>query len=176
MPEYPKPHLQASASSPVTERDERRLIGAYLAEHSTMTLATCSDKGPWAAAVFYAHDADFALYFMSSADTRHMRDIAAASEVAATIHDDNQGWKSLRGLQIRGSCSKVGKLGLARVEALYAGKFPFLRAAAEQPSEASESTLAERFRNTPFFQLRPSWIRLIDNTRGFGYKTEIRLD
>jgi uncharacterized protein YhbP (UPF0306 family) len=152
----------------MAEQHERGLIADYLAAHNTMTLATCGAGGPWAAAVFYAHDADWVLYFMSDPATRHMRDIASTPQVAAAVQDDGQPWESLRGLQIHGCCNRVGSADLARAEACYVRKFPFLRAA--------PGALADRLRSTPFFELRPQWIRMIDNSRGFGHKTEIQFE
>jgi uncharacterized protein len=159
----------------MTNWDDRQRIEQYLACHNTMTLATCSGDGPWAAAVFYAHDADLTLYFKSGPSTRHMQDTAGFPDVAATIQDDGQGWKTLRGLQILGSCSKVSEHDLARVDGHYIEKFPFLGTVTEHSANADERVLADRLKSTPFFQLRPHWIRFIDNARGFGHKTEIRL-
>ena len=159
----------------MTDREDRLLIAAYLASHNTMTLATRGGEGPWAAAVFYAHDSDLGLYFKSDPKTRHMRDIALSPEVAVTVHDDGQDWKALRGLQIYGSCSEVRDRDLARVNRCYIEKFPFLAAVAEHSANVEERVLADRLRSTPFYELRAHWIRLIDNGRGFGHKTEIRL-
>ncbi len=159
----------------MTDWDDRRLIESYLACHNTMTLATCGSDGPWAAAVFYAHDAGLTLYFKSDPKTRHMQDLAVLPELAATIHNDGQDWKSLRGLQISGSCSEVSGHDFPRADRCYIEKFPFLATVMEHSADAEERILADRLKNTPFFQLRPHWIRLIDNARGFGHKTEIRL-
>lgn len=160
----------------MTHRDDRCLIAEYLARHNTMTLATCDGVSAWAAAVFYASDTNLTLYFMSDPKTRHMRDISAIPEVAATIHDDGQAWTSIRGLQILGSCSRVSNQELGDVSRCYLEKFPFLNSISEHPENASAKILAERLQNTPFYQLSPSWIRFIDNTRGFGHKAEIRLE
>jgi uncharacterized protein YhbP (UPF0306 family) len=160
-------------SATVTAWDDRKLIDDYLACHNTMTLATSSSDGPWAAAVFYAHDKDLVLYFKSDPETRHMQDTRGLPGVAATIHDDGQDWKSIRGLQIVGSCSRIDEHDLSRIDRCYIKKFPFLATVAEHAGDADERVLADRLKNTPFFQLRPDWIRLIDNARGFGYKTEI---
>lgn len=159
----------------MTESDQRKRIEDYLLNHTTMTLATVGSEGPWAAAVFYAHDADLSLYFKSNPKTRHIRDLATSDQVALTIHDDGQSWKSLRGLQIFGSCSRVSDHELSRVERCYMEKFPFLGAISGVSLNAEERILAERLKNTPYFQLRPHSIRFIDNGLGFGNKTEIRM-
>jgi len=159
----------------VTESDQRKRIEDYLLNHTTMTLATVGSEGPWAAAVFYAHDADLSLYFKSNPKTRHIRDLATSDQVALTIHDDGQSWKSLRGVQIFGNCSRVSDDELPRVERCYIEKFPFLGAISDVSLDAEERILAERLKNTPYFQLRPHWLRFIDNGLGFGHKTEIRM-
>jgi len=156
--------------------DDRQRVDDYLAGHNTMTLGTCSGAGPWAAAVFYAHDSEFALYFKSDPNTRHMRDIASSPIVAATIHDDGQGWRTLRGLQLVGECSKVTEQNLASADRCYVDKFPFLAKASDRDTDTDERVLVQRFISTPYYQLRPRWIRLIDNVRGFGNKTEISIE
>ena len=49
---------------------------ALLGEHHVMTLASVGADGPWAAAVFYAHD-DLRLYFLSAPTSRHAVNLAA---------------------------------------------------------------------------------------------------
>jgi uncharacterized protein len=159
----------------VTDWNDRQVIEHFLASHNTMTLATCGCDGPWAAAVFYAHDADFAIYFKSDPKTRHIQHIKEVPDVAATVHDDGQDWKLIRGLQMFGSCSRVMDQDVASVERCYKEKFPFLNSVTEYSTNATERVLADRLKNTPIFQLRPHWIRLIDNTRSFGHKTEMRI-
>lgn len=156
-------------------RDDRQRIEEYLPCHNTMTLATCSDGAPWAAAVFYAHDADLTFYFKSSPKSRHIQDIIACPDVAATVQEDGQDWKTLCGVQMIGFCSRVKEHDLARVNRCYIEKFPFLAAVTEHAGDVDEAILAERLESTPFYQLQPRWIRFIDNARGFGHKTEIRL-
>jgi uncharacterized protein YhbP (UPF0306 family) len=75
----------------VTDQD-RAAIGDLLETHNTATLATSGADGPWAAAVFFASDADLNLYFVSDPRTRHARDLAVCPEVAAAIHADCSAW------------------------------------------------------------------------------------
>ena len=157
----------------MTDQDDRQNIKEYLTGHNTVTLASCSADGPWAAAVFYVSDANLALYFKSDPKTRHMMDILDNPSVAATVQEDGQAWQSLRGLQLLGSCRRVDDHDTSRVNALYMEKFPFLGTVADHSKDKDERVLAERVRKTPFYQLCPRWIRFIDNARGFGHKTEI---
>jgi uncharacterized protein YhbP (UPF0306 family) len=159
----------------VTGQDDRQHIENYLAAHNTVTLASCGVDGPWAAAVFFVSDANLTLYFKSDPKTRHMMDIMDDPRVAATVQDDGQAWQSIRGLQLLGSCSRVDDHDTSRVNDLYMEKFPFLGTVTDDSKDKDERVLAERVRKTPFYQLCPHWVRLIDNTCGFGHKLEISI-
>ena len=67
--------------------------------------------------------------------------------------------------------------GISRAAALasYLAKFIQVRRIFESPREASEKLIATRLQSTAFWRLKPEWIRLIDSTRGFGWKREFRL-
>lgn len=156
-------------------KDDRDAVERMLAAHGTATLATSGDAGPWAAAVFYAHDADLNLYFVSDQRTRHARDIAKSPVVAAAIHADCSSWSEVRGVQLSG---QVQALSGARREAAlhcYLTKFPQIKALFEAPGSDQERLIAERLRAASLYRLRPVWIRLIDNRAGFGHKRELTL-
>jgi len=149
-------------------------VAAFLEMHTTLTLATVGDDGlPAAAAVFYAHDADLNLYFLSEAHTRHAQNLAAAPQAAGAIQADGQDWRSIRGLQVRGLASLVPAPGIPHAAAVYGRKFAFLGAllaGAEGPG-----ALAGPLARARFWVLRPTWFRLVDNTVGFGFKEELTL-
>lgn len=155
--------------------DDLASIRRMLESHNTLTLATCSDGRPWAASLFFASDAKLNLYFVSNHRTRHGRDLAAGSAAVATVNTDAGRWTEVKGLQIQGEVSVVE--GVRRVAAMkaYLGKFADVRALFEMPKNQDEETIAERLRAANFYALRPSWIRLIDNSRWFGYKRELEL-
>jgi uncharacterized protein YhbP (UPF0306 family) len=155
--------------------DDLASIRRMLESHNTLTLATCSDGHPWAAALFFASDAKLNLYFVSDHRTRHARDLAAGSGAVATVNTDAGRWTEVKGLQIQGEVSVVA--GVRRVAAMkaYLAKFADVRALFEMPSNPDEETIAERLRAATFYALRPRWIRLIDNSRWFGYKREVEL-
>ena len=81
----------------------RDAVRRLLERFSTATLATAGPAGPWAAAVFFASDAELRLYFVSDPNTRHGRDLAADPRVSATVHGDCAAWSEIRGLQIEGT-------------------------------------------------------------------------
>ena len=138
---------------------------AFLAAHNTLTLATVGPEGaPHAAAVFYAVGPDLTLYFLSEPKTLHGQHLKDGAQAAATIEANNQDWKNIRGLQLRGfagPCIEPDEEETARE--VYAARFPFV---------ARAETLAGPLSRARYYKLVPSWIRLIDNTLGFGHKEE----
>ncbi len=149
----------------------RRMLEA----HNTITLATCAAGRPWAASLFFASDKRLNLFFVSDHRTRHARDIEASPSAFATVNADTDRWTDVKGLQIEGHVSVL--TGLDRVKALrrYLAKFPDVRALFEAPGSDDERTIAERLKAANLYRLAPTWIRLIDNSRWFGYKAEFDL-
>lgn len=154
---------------------DRAAIRSMIEAHNTLTLATCDAGRPWAASVFFASDKHLNLYFVSDYRTQHARHIEECAEVAATLNTDCARWADVKGLQISGTCTAV--TGLDRVNALrhYLAKFSDIRALFEAPQGDDEETIAKRLKAANMYRLAPNWIRLIDNSRWFGYKLELDL-
>lgn len=155
--------------------DTRAAIRAMLAAHNTVTLATVQDGRPWAAAVFYASDADLNLYFVSDSRTRHGRDMQANDLVAGAINPDCGTWDAVKGLQLEGRVRVLS--GAARLKGLgyYLAKFHDVKALFEAPRDRNEETIAKRLKAANLYCLQPERIRLIDNSRWFGFKAELEL-
>jgi uncharacterized protein YhbP (UPF0306 family) len=151
-------------------------IRTFLAAHNTMTLATIGPDGaPQGAAVFYAAGDDLSLYFLSSPRSRHSENLQAEPRVAATIHADGQSWQAIQGLQIEGRARPVtGVRETAQAARVYAGRFEFVRGLLEGAD--GPATLRGPVATSRFYVLHPHWIRLIDNTRGFGHREELSLE
>ena len=132
---------------------------AYLAAHNVMTLAT---RSVWAAAVFYASEG-FDLYFLSSPDSRHARDLAADPRVAAAIHEDYRDWRAIQGLQLSGTAQRLEGAERDAALGLYAAKFPFL----------NDPVLAAALGKAACYRLRPAQVCFVDNSAGFGTRTEV---
>ncbi len=127
-----------------------------------LTLATGgADGAPHAATVYFAAGPGGGLYFFSEPDSQHIRDLQANPQAAAAIHPLVSGYLDIRGLQIRGVVQAVppGEEWEAGWQA-YQAKFPFV------------AGLKELVAQNTLYVLRPGWIRLVDNRRGFGYKEE----
>ncbi len=163
--------MSESANGELVER-----IRAFLAAHSTLTLATVDDAGQaQAAALFYAAADDLNLYLLSSPNSRHSRNLRREPRVAATIQAGGQPWQQIRGLQIEGTLRPVeGVQETAKAARIYAARFEFLRGLLAGGSDLPV-TLIGPVASSRFYVLRPAWIRLIDNSRGFGHKEEWRI-
>lgn len=142
-----------------------------------MTLATTGPDGaPQAAAVFYAVDEALNLYFLSSPNSRHSQNLAREPRVAAAVHADGLAWQSIQGLQIEGTAQQVqGAHELAHAAQVYGRRFEFLKGLLGVDSAGGPAALRGPVASSRFYVLRPTWIRLIDNTQGFGHKEEMTL-
>ena len=158
------------------QTEDREAIRAMLEAHNTITLATSHEDRPWAASLFFASDKRLNLYFVSDYRTRHARHIQECATAVATVNADCAGWGDVRGLQIQGQVTVVS--GLERATALrhYLGKFHEVSALFESPKDKDEETIAARLKAANMYRLAPSFIRLIDNRRWFGFKQEFELE
>lgn len=150
-------------------------IRELLAVHSTITLATAADGRSWAAAVFYASDADLNLYFVSDLKTRHGRELHHDARVTGAINHDVSTWSEVIGLQIEGRALVLEGEERLKALATYLEKFPDVQRLFDRPRDENEKVIAGRLQKAPFWRLTPSWIRLIDSTKGFGWKWETNL-
>jgi len=140
-------------------------IHAFLAAHSTLTLATVSAGGqPVATDLFFAGDAGLNLYWLSSPTSRHSLNLGRNPKAAVTIHNETWTWTAIAGVQMEGEVVMLPS-GTERAAAweLYQARFPFV---AEFEAEVTRSAL---------YKFIPRWARLIDNAQGFGHKLELSL-
>jgi uncharacterized protein len=139
-------------------------VAAYLRDHHVMTLATCGADGPWAAAVFYAHEGT-ALYFLSAPTTRHARNLAQDVCCAATIHDDLADWRAVRGVQLEGRVQRLEGEDARAAQRLYGAKFPLVADLGRAPL-----AIAAAFDKVAWYRLAAERLHFIDNRRGFGHR------
>lgn len=148
---------------------ERRIASAKLKASleeflvlTTMTLSTVGkDQEPHAAAIYFAADASINLYFFSETGSQHALDIGREPRAAVAIQAEAADWQDIRGLQMRGKV-RVVEIGQEWQAAwqLYHKKFPFV------------SDLEDLVAANQMYSFEPTWIRLVDNRRGFGFKQE----
>ncbi|MGC2777335.1 MAG: pyridoxamine 5'-phosphate oxidase family protein, partial [Bradyrhizobium sp.] len=92
---------RATMSDDLAER-----VKNFLDLYHVMSLATLGPDGAHAANLFYARDG-LTLFWVSDADTRHSRHIAADPRVSATVAPDYSDFAAIRGLQMRGRAEHV---------------------------------------------------------------------
>jgi uncharacterized protein YhbP (UPF0306 family) len=129
---------------------------------TTLTLGTAGPVGrPFGTPVFFAADPDLGLVFFSDPDTLHVQHVIGRPEASATIYPEIEDFMEIRGLQVAGTVERIlpGD-DWERAWGAYAAKFPFV--AGLRPIVDAAWLMV----------LRPTWIRLIDNRRGFGFKAE----
>ncbi|HEY4689875.1 MAG TPA: pyridoxamine 5'-phosphate oxidase family protein, partial [Anaerolineae bacterium] len=114
--------------------------------------------------VFYVNDDALNLYWMSGERSRHSMNLARVGRVAATVHNDTWDWRDIQGVQIEGEARAITDPDERdRAWALFRGKFPFT------------SEFVDQIVRSSFYVLVPRWIRLVDNTRGYGHREEFKL-
>ena len=144
--------------------DLRLRLKQFLATHTTLTLATLAEDGrPQAAPLFYAELDDLSLIFISEPKTRHSRNASRDSRVAVTIYADGQQWQTIRGVQLEGSCTALSGEAAETARTAYLTKYPFI---------AADPFLTGMLQKVTFYKISPTWLRLIDNSQGFGHKEE----
>jgi hypothetical protein len=143
-----------------------QLVIDYLAGHNVMTLATYGKDGPWASAVFYACDG-CSMYFLSSPNCRHSRNLAHDARCAATIQDDYRDWQQIKGIQLEGRVNILHGEAETRAKEIYSEKFPIIRA-----SENTSPLILKALEKVRWFVLVPEHLFFVDNGKGFGHREE----
>jgi uncharacterized protein len=143
---------------------------AYLRDHNVMTLATIGAQGLWAAAVFYVNDG-FTLYFLSAPTSRHSLNIESQSTVAATIQEDYQDWREIKGIQLEGPSRRIEGAEQAAAIVRYGAKFPIVGNLAQAPDE-----IFQAMTHVAWYKVAPTRLYFIDNALGLGHRDEIPLD
>lgn len=124
----------------------------FIKRHHVLTLATVSGDGtPYCANAFYAYDAVRNVFvFTSDNETRHAREMVENPSVAASIVLETRIVGKIQGVQICGRTLR----GSEEDRKVYLRRFPYAAAMGD----------------TPVWRLEPDFIKLTDNTLGFGKK------
>jgi uncharacterized protein YhbP (UPF0306 family) len=146
-----------------TARKQLELVAALLGEETTFSLATTGKNGlACVAPLFYIVDEELSLYWLSSRSSLHSLNLAATPRAVATVCRSVESWRKIRGVQLRGTVSKVTdperRIALL---AAYCERFKLGR------------VLRPVLRLSTLFSFQPDFIRYIDNARGFGSKFEL---
>ena len=146
----------------------------YLESHNAMSLATVDDDLPHAASVFYV-SRGYDLFFISSPDSRHGRNLMTNSHVSATINEDYANWGDIKGLQLKGQVEQIGSLAdNNEIADEFTAKFSDVSDFFKLPDELPEA-LADKVRKVSFYKFRSSKIFYIDNSLGFGQRQELEI-
>jgi uncharacterized protein len=144
----------------------RELYG-FLRRHNVMNLAYQDAEGPGACAVWFSVDEELSCYFLAATSTRHGAALHSGGQIAFTVQKDEQHWLSIQGVQGTGWCAPIEPEQRERAWQTYSGRFPFVL-------QQFPSIAAALLRMT-LWVVTPHWLRLIDNTKGFGHKEELLL-
>ncbi len=137
---------------------------SLVASMHVCTLATCADGEPHAVSLLYAH-AGLRLFWLSDPASLHSRHIEASPEglAAVTIAADQDDFRTIRGLQMRGRARRLIAPGeTEHAMDLLARRYPYLREA-DRPAE-----IAAALAKASLYSFVPSLITLIDNRGGLG--------
>ena len=140
-------------------------VGVFLATCRTLSVATVDERGePYAANVQYAVDDRMRLVWVSSPHAAHSSHVERGGPVAATVYGHDDRAQNIHGLQIRGTAERIADAGEWNAAwELYTTRFAFVAALPQ---------FRELVEQQAFYRLTPTWLRWIDNRRGFGWKVE----
>ena len=153
----------------------RDKVLAYLKEHNAMTVATVSEGQPWAAAVFYVHDGDLNLYFLSDPKSRHSQQLKKNPKVSVAVNEDYKDWREIKGIQLEGAAVKVtSPLEKAKALALYLSKFPFVKQFVASPlAMLSSMAIAGKPFAVEVYRVTPERLFYLDNRTGFSNRVQL---
>lgn len=138
-------------------------IAQLLREQTTLSLATTGEAGlPCVAPLFYIVDERLSLYWLSSANSLHSRNLLQRPQAAATVYCAAESWREIRGVQIRGTVSVVADPQFrAAISKSYCERFDLGR------------VLRLAVRQSDLYVFQPEFFRYHDNSRGFRSKFEL---
>ena len=122
-----------------------------------MVLATF-DKKPWVCTVYYVADRDFNLYFVSSPNSKHCKDIEKNNKVACAIYDSHTPNSAQKiGVQIEGVASQVK--GWDRTEVILK---MWNRAAPGMEKVINIKNMKEKVISSRVYAVKPTLIKFIN--------------
>ncbi len=126
----------------------------FIRRHHVMTLATQGEEGVHCSHLFYAYLPGENLFaFTSDHATIHGRQALANPSAAASIVLETKVVGKIQGLQMRGQALPAEGETRALARAAYLKRFPYAA-----------------LHDLELWTFRPEWIKMTDNTLGFGKK------
>lgn len=158
---------------------DRRKFHQFLLQESVLTIASADACGPWSAPVLYVADITsepFALYFLSSANSRHIQSLPIDGAAALSIYSDYDGhWQSIRGAQIYGTIAQIDSSDEAAIAERYFARFGEIKALIDSPQTDQETRIGSAFDRSNFYRVTPSFVRFTNNGDSFAARTEWQL-
>lgn len=138
----------------MTTEEIEAAIREVLEAESTMVLATADEGGEVSAAsLFYCWQEGPVLFWLSSEDSRHSRNLTRGTRVAVTVHAAVWDWTAIRGLQMEGSAGLADTETRAPIVEKYKARFGL------------GAELAPVIEKSSLYVFRPEWVRLLDGFR-----------
>lgn len=148
-------------------KDVKQLIEDYLEEVIIMQLATSDDSQPWCCSLHYAFDDDFNLYWISTPETRHSKEISKNPKVAGTIVREHKKEDKPRGLSFQGTAREITDANeIRKLITAYEKRFDWAGAGAEIISGKNPHHL---------YQIKPEKFIYIDAVNFPGNSQELKL-
>lgn len=85
----------------------RKLIKEYLEKARLLQVATTKNSQPWTCTVYFAFDEKLNLYWISSPDRRHSREIRNNKKVSGTVVLPHTPGDDVRGIQFQGVAQEL---------------------------------------------------------------------
>ena len=87
--------------------DVEKTIREYIKDVIHLSLATVKDGIPWVSELHFVYDDALHLYFRSSANRRHSKEIAENSSVAGNIVKEHKNGEAVRGIYFEGNAEQL---------------------------------------------------------------------
>ncbi len=159
------------AVAPTEHAELRERVLAYLANHTTLNLATYGPAGLWSSAVLYINDGT-TLYYTSVPQTRHAVNAEATHVVSGTINDDCKSFETMAGVQIGGTVEEVTDFDeRRRAVRAYLAKFPYATGLWHGEHEADIIALDPGIHH--FYRISPTQLLFTDNQHAPGKRDEL---
>lgn len=134
---------------------DKRIV-KFIEENKVLTICTSKDNVPYSASCFYAYDEENQrLIFSSENDTRHIEEALENTAVSGTINTENKTVAKIQGIQFTGKFINPDEEQQKAFYQTYYKRFPFAKA-----------------KPAPIWAIELTWIKMTDNTLGFGKKLE----
>ena len=131
-------------------------IVKFIRKHHILTLANSMDKMPYCATCFYAYNPTENLFIITSdKETRHGKEAMQQTAVAGAIALETRIIGKIQGIQLTGELEELSGESLKTYRKEYLKRFPYA---------------APFLKDTPFWIIRPNFLKLTDNNLGFGKK------